>query len=123
MSFSNWVRVIRSAFRDPFPLFFRITFPSCGEVGSDASYMALADFTAGCCLPFNVQLKSSVPDSFSAKRPIAINEKAVDCVLNHVSCARLCETILACSMASRWRFISNKVSSIIASSRSDEPYT
>ena len=101
MSFSNWVRVIRSAFKAPFPLFFRITFPSRDEVEISVSYTAFADFTAGCCFPFSVQLKSNVPDNFSARRPIAISEKAVDCVLNHVSLVRLCETILACSMASR----------------------
>ena len=121
VSFSNWVRVIRSTLNAPLPLFFTETVPDFGEVAISFSNTALADFTAGCCLPFQLHVKSSVPDNCSASRPIAIRAKAVDCVLNQFSCARFCDTFFACCNASRSRFIRMSVSRIIASSRSDEP--
>ena len=121
VSFNNCVRVIRSTLSAPFPWFFTAIIPDLGVVAISFSNTALADFTAGCCLSFHVHTKSNVPDSFSARRPIAIRAKAVDCVLNHSSCDRFFETTFACCKASRSRFIRISVSRIIASSRSEEP--
>ena len=121
VSFNNCVRVMRSTLSAPLPWFFTATVPDLGEVEISFSKTALADFTAGCCLPFHVQVKSNEPDNFSARRPIAIRAKAVDCVLNQFSCDRFFETTFACCKASRSRFIRSNVSKIIASSRSDEP--
>ena len=63
-----------------------------------------------------------LPDSFSASRPIAIRAKAVDWVEKYVSPDRFFDTRLACFMASCVRFMSRRVSRIMASSRSGEPY-
>ena len=121
VSLSNCVRVMRSTLNAPLPSFFIIILPEAGEVDSSFVNTALADFTTGCCFPFQVQVKSRVPESFSARRPIAINEKAVDCVLNQFSSAKFLDTFFACCNAAWSRFIRSKVSSIIASSRSYEP--
>ena len=88
VSFMSWIRVIISAFRAPLPRFLIETVPDFGEVASSFSNTALADFTAGCCLPFHFHAKSRVPDNFSARRPIAMRAKAVDWVLNQFSSAR-----------------------------------
>ena len=123
VSFSSCVLVIKSTFKAPLPLFFTVTEPPPGATDNAFSNTALADFTAGCCLPYIVQVKSRVPDNFSANRPIAINANAVDCVLNQSSRDKFFETFCACVNASRSRPMSNKVSNIMASSRSYEPYT